>query len=181
MNTVDETMLLLAGSASEAYYGEPVTQLEHALQTAELARTAGADDETILAALLHDIGHVLERGHLHQDLGVIDHDQQGAAWLRERGFSERLVQLVGAHVAAKRYLVAANASYAGRLSGSSVRTLELQGGPTTPEEVAAFEQDPLMREKLRMRSWDEQAKVPDVAVAPLESYRELIERHLAQQ
>ena len=174
-------MDLLAGSASEAYYGEPVTQLEHALQTAHLARNAGADDETVLAALLHDIGHVLDRGRLHEDLGVIDHDEQGAAWLRERRFSERLVQLVGAHVEAKRYLVASNTTYAARLSESSTRTLALQGGPMSPAEVASFESDPMMREKLRMRSWDEQAKEPGAIVPELEDYRALIERHLLAQ
>lgn len=179
MNPVEETLQLLAGSASEAYYGEAVTQLEHALQTAQLARAAHADDETILAALLHDIGHVLDQGHLHADLGVIDHDRQGADWLRSRGFSERLVQLVEAHVEAKRYLVATNADYAARLSPSSVRTLALQGGPMTPAEASAFADDPLMREKLRMRSWDEQAKVPNAPVDSLESYRPLIEAHLA--
>ncbi len=177
MSVVDETMALLAESAAEAYYGEQVTQLEHALQAAHLAGEAGADEETVLAALLHDIGHVLDRGHLHEDLGVIDHDEQGAAWLRERGFSERLVQLVAGHVAAKRFLVATNPHYGGRLSSSSVRTLELQGGPMSPEEVAAFEGDPLMKEKLRMRSWDEQAKEPGAAVAQLDSYREMLERH----
>ncbi len=102
MNPIDETIALLERSAAEAYYGEPVTQLEHALQTAQLAQNADADEETILAALLHDIGHVLDSGHLHADLGVIDHDAQGAVWLREHGYSERLVDLVSAHVAAKR-------------------------------------------------------------------------------
>lgn len=180
MNPIDETIALLERSAAEAYYGEPVTQLEHALQTAQLAQNADADEETILAALLHDIGHVLDSGHLHADLGVIDHDAQGAVWLREHGYSERLVDLVSAHVAAKRYLVATNPTYAARLSSSSVRTLALQGGPMSAAEVTNFDQDPRMKEKLRMRAWDEQAKVPDTPVAPLDSYRPMLERHLAK-
>ena len=179
MNAVDETIALLERSAAEAYYGEPVTQLEHALQTAQLAQNADADEETILAALL-DIGHVLDGGHLQADLGVIDHDAQGALWLKQHGYSERLVDLVSAHVAAKRYLVATNSTYAARLSSSSVRTLALQGGPMSPAEVASFEQDPRIKEKLRMRDWDEQAKMPDAQVVPLDRYRPMLERHLAK-
>ena len=180
MHAVDETIALLERSAAEAYYGEPATQLEHALQTAQLAQNADADEETILAALLHDIGHVLDSGHLHADLGVIDHDVQGALWLQQHGYSERLVDLVSGHVAAKRYLVATNSTYAARLSSSSVRTLALQGGPMSPAEVANFEQDPRMKEKLRMRAWDEQAKVPDLQAVPLERYRPMLELHFAK-
>jgi len=178
-NTVEEIMTLLAGSASEAYYGEPVTQLEHGLQAAQLARDADADEETILAALLHDVGHLLgHEGRIHEKLGVIDHDEAGAQWLRARGFSERLTALVRAHVDAKRYLVATNAGYAARLSPASTETLALQGGPMSPEEAQAFGADPMLKEKLRMRSWDEQAKIPGAAAAPLAEYRAMLLRHL---
>lgn len=171
-------MRLLADGASKAYYGEPVSQLDHALQAAQLAQDAGADDETVIAALLHDIGHLLDEGEVHEELGVIDHDRQGANYLRELGFSERIAALVASHVDAKRYLVATNPAYAERLSAASTETLKLQGGPMTAQEAEAFAIDPLMKEKLRMRSWDEQAKDPEARAAPLESYRDRLLKHL---
>jgi phosphonate degradation associated HDIG domain protein len=171
-----EILKLLRESGGQTYFGEAVTQLQHALQSAQLARDAGADDEVIVAALLHDIGHLLETGRLHEQLGVIDHDCAGAEFLRARGFPEKIVSLIEGHVAAKRYLVATNPAYEARLSPSSVATLKLQGGPMTPEDAAAFERDPLFREKLRLRSWDEQAKDPDAVCSPLEAYEALIAR-----
>lgn len=174
MLAADEIVELLRGGAGEVYYGEPVTQLQHALQSAQLARDAGAGDDIVVAALLHDVGHLLGEGQIHEQLGVIDHDRAGADFLRTRGFPETIASLVEGHVSAKRYLVATNPSYAARLSLASVETLKLQGGPMSSDEAAAFELDPLFREKLRMRSWDEQAKDPSAAVTPLEDYIDLI-------
>lgn len=178
----DEVLRLLESSRETGYYGEPVTQLEHALQAAQLAAEAGADEETIIAALLHDIGHLLEgEGVHHEEIGVIDHDAVGARYLHRLGFSPRVVDFVSGHVAAKRYLTTANPSYNARLSPASVATLKLQGGPMTGEEAAAFERDPLFQEKLRLRSWDEMAKRVDCPVAPLASYRKLLLAHLSRQ
>jgi predicted HD phosphohydrolase len=129
--------------------------------------------------LLHDIGHLLDEEGLHDDgIGVIDHDAVGARYLRERGFSDRVAQLVSGHVAAKRYLTLTNPSYFARLSPASVATLQLQGGPMTDEEASAFGRDPLFDQKLRLRSWDEQGKLPGWGVAPLSSYRDLLFAHL---
>ena len=176
---VDQIMELLATAGQSAYFGEPVTQLEHALQCAQLARDAGGDEEMIIAALLHDIGHLLDDEGLRDDaVGVIDHDAVGARYLRERGFSEKVAQLVSGHVAAKRYLTLTNPSYFARLSAASVATLQLQGGPMTAEEAAVFGRDPLFEQKLRLRSWDEQGKLTGWAVAPLSSYRDLLVAHL---
>jgi phosphonate degradation associated HDIG domain protein len=171
-----EILRLLREGGGQAYYGESVTQLEHALQSAQLARDAGADDDVVTAALLHDIGHLLDTGRLHERLGVIDHDRAGADFLRTRGFPEKIVSLVEGHVQAKRYLVATNPAYAAKLSPSSTATLELQGGPMSAGEAAAFERDPLFRDNLRLRAWDEQAKVPGAKCAPLEDYEALIAR-----
>src|ERR1700676_3257953 len=118
---VDEILGLLKTAGQSAYFGEPVTQLEHALQCAQLARDAAPDEEMIIAALLHDIGHLLEEEGLHHDaVGVIDHDAVGAHYLRDRGFSDRVAQLVSGHVAAKRYLTLTNPSYFARLSPASI-------------------------------------------------------------
>jgi len=176
---VDQILELLETAGRSAYFGEPVTQLEHALQCAQLARDAGSDEEMIIAALLHDIGHLLEDEGLRDDaVGVIDHDAVGARYLRERGFSDRVAQLVSGHVAAKRYLTLTNPSYFARLSPASVATLQLQGGPMTAGEAAVFGRDPLFEQKLRLRSWDETGKLAGWAVTPLSSYRDLLVAHL---
>ena len=171
-SNIERILGLLRGAHGE-YFGEPVTQLEHALQCAQLAAASGANDDLVLAALLHDVGHLLEEG---DEAGVIAHDGIGAQWLREQGMSDRISDLVGGHVQAKRYLTATNPTYYERLSDVSRLTLSRQGGPMSPEESAAFVKDPLFTEKLRLRSWDEQAKVPGMPVAGLESYRGLLER-----
>lgn len=170
---VREVYELLEKSAAAAYFGERVTQLEHALECAWLAKQAGADREMVAACLLHDVGHLI--GAAVDPVGVPDHDDVGAQYLRERGFPERVCALVGSHVDAKRYLTAVNPAYAARLSEASVQTLALQGGPMTEQEAARFAADPLLADKLRLRSWDEQAKVPGLEVPGLEAYRGLLE------
>lgn len=176
----NEIVALFETGGTENYFGEPVTQLAHALQAADLASRASADPETVLAALFHDIGHLLE-GQNGTETGVIDHDLAGRDWLRERGFSERLAALVGGHVAAKRYLVATHPHYRQRLSAASIETLRMQGGPMSDAEARAFEKEPLFAEMLRLRSWDEQAKDPEAEVPPLGSYREMIVDYLERQ
>jgi phosphonate degradation associated HDIG domain protein len=175
----DQIITLFETAGQAAYFGEPVTQLEHALQCAQLAADSGTDEEMIIAALLHDIGHLLdEQGLRHEDLGVIDHDAAGARYLCERGFSARVASLVAGHVEAKRYLTRTNPSYVGQLSAASMKTLQLQGGPMTMEEAAVFDSDPLRDDKLKLRSWDETGKRPGCPVAPLASYRASLVAHL---
>ncbi|MCE7981243.1 MAG: HDIG domain-containing protein [Caldilinea sp. CFX5] len=178
---VDEVLGLLAGPGSTLYYGEGVTQLAHALQCAKCAAAVTDDAEVILAALLHDIGHICDPAaeQMAADIGIVDHEGIGAQFLLERGFSPKIADLVRAHVAAKRYLVATNATYAAQLSPASTATLKHQGGPMSPAEVAAFESDPLFTTKLRMRSWDEMGKEPDTITPPLATYREMMLQHLS--
>lgn len=178
---VDEVMGLLAGPGSTLSYGEGVTQLAHALQCAKCAAAVTADEDVILAALLHDIGHICDPAaeQMAADIGIVDHEGIGAQFLLARGFSQKIADLVRAHVAAKRYLVATNATYAAQLSPASTATLKHQGGPMSPAEVAAFESDPLFTTKLRMRSWDEMGKEPGMATPPLDAYRKMLVRHLS--
>lgn len=164
---------LFENGGSEAYFGEPVSQLQHALQAAHAAVRAQADDELVVAALLHDVGHLLG-GKLHAEIGVIDHDTSCIEWLRSQAFSPRLIALVSGHVAAKRYLVSVREGYWIRLSDASRKTLELQGGPMTKEEAAAFEAQPYFADLLRLRAWDEQSKDPKAHVPGLETYFDLI-------
>ncbi len=157
----------------DAYYGEPVTQLEHALQTAQLAEQAGADRDTILAALLHDVGHLLPVEHAEQYMdgyGTVDHERLGADFLRKRGYSEKTAQLIEHHVNAKRYLIFKYPDYRAGVSDTSLKTLEFQGGPMRADEAAAFERHPYFQEILQLRRWDEQAKIPGLETPDLGYY-----------
>jgi phosphonate degradation associated HDIG domain protein len=162
------------------YIGEPVSQLEHALQCAQLAQAAHASPSEVLAALFHDIGHlVAASGSAEMDgLGIVDHEGIGAAWLAELGFDPAVCALVGAHVEAKRYLACRKPGYYARLSEASRGTLRFQGGPMTDAEANAFEADPLFAAKVRLRSWDEAAKESDGQVPGLQTYAALIRAHL---
>jgi phosphonate degradation associated HDIG domain protein len=150
------------------YIGEPVSQIEHMSQAAELAMAEGFDDEVVLAAFFHDIGHLCAEGAENMGgFGVVSHERLGAEYLRRAGFSERLARLVEYHVQAKRYLTLKVSGYYERLSEASRRTLEYQGGVMTAAEAEAFEQDPLCAVSLRMRQWDELAKEMWVPVIDL--------------
>jgi phosphonate degradation associated HDIG domain protein len=170
---VNEVFEVLTKTGGDQYFGEAVTKLSHAEQCAWCAAQAGADEELVLAALLHDIGHLLEDEMAIRDerVGVVNHDELGEKWLLERGFGARLARLVGGHVDAKRYLTSTNAGYMDRLSEASKETLVLQGGPMTVEEAAEFGSEPELRDILRLRSWDEMAKDPEWDGPRLESYR----------
>jgi phosphonate degradation associated HDIG domain protein len=176
----NEVMSLLEHSGGEHYFGEAVTKLAHAEQCAWHAQQAGADEELVLASLLHDIGHLLdtEDAIVDERVGVVNHDDVGRRWLLDRGFSERLAVLVGGHVDAKRYLTATNASYMERLTPASQETLRLQGGPMDESSTEAFAREPELRDILRLRVWDEMAKDPNWQGPCLASYRGLLVRHL---
>ena len=169
---VSEVFALYQQHGNEDYIGEPVSQLEHMSQAAQLALAEGYDDEVVLAAFFHDIGHIC--GGAEGDMGgygAVSHERVGANYLRRCGFSERLARLVEYRVEAKRYLTLRQPGYYQRLSEASRRTLEYQGGVMTEVEADAFEQDPLCAVSLRMRQWDELAKEMDVPVIDLQLLR----------
>ncbi|HTO56790.1 MAG TPA: phytanoyl-CoA dioxygenase family protein [Pseudomonadales bacterium] len=179
--TVADIVALYSSRGGTDYIGEPVTQLQHAAQAAGFARSVGADDEFACAAFLHDIGHLVgaARPHAQMDgFGVAEHERIGAAYLLSRGFSERVVRLVGGHVDAKRYLTYAQPDYFARLSAASKRTLEFQGGPMKAAEARAFERDAAFDDILRLRRCDEAAKVADLTVLPLQRFGGLLRAHL---
>ena len=172
---IDEILGLLARAEAAPYIGEPVSQLEHALQAAALAAQAGADPTLIAAALLHDIGHQLgASGAQMASFGARDHERIGAEYLARAGFGAELSALVEGHVPAKRYLVATRPEYAARLSDASRETLVHQGGAMSAAEQRAFEARPRHRDMLRLRAWDEQAKEPKKLVPGLDAYTELL-------
>jgi phosphonate degradation associated HDIG domain protein len=163
------------------YIGEPVSQLEHMCQAALLAEQAGASDEVILAAFFHDIGHLCELMEAKASMdgyGVQDHEQWGSFYLRRCGFSDTLVQLVGSHVAAKRYLTYKHPAYYEQLSPASRQTLAFQGGPMTAEEAAAFEADPLFADMVRLRTWDDMAKETNQPLPDISHFMDMAVKHL---
>ena len=179
---VGEAMAGLLLGQGRDYIGEPVSQLEHALQCAALAGAARAPDHEVLAALFHDVGHLIapEGAAEMNGLGIVDHESIGAAWLRRLGFDERVCALVTSHVQAKRYLATRKAGYHERLSEASRGTLAFQGGPMSEDEAVHFESDPLFAAKVRLRAWDEAAKETDKQVSGLETYARTIREHLEQ-
>ena len=172
MDVVATVVRLFAAGGEAAYFGEAVSQTAHALQSANLAERAGAADALIVAALLHDVGHLLHG--LPEDIAErgIDgrHEQGGADWLA-RHFGPAVSEPVRLHVAAKRYLCAVEPAYLAGLSPASRRSLELQGGPFDAAGVRAFEAEPYFRDAVRLRRWDDEAKVPGLAVPGLDHYR----------
>ena len=179
---VEKLLELYRQAGNQEYHGEKVSQLEHALQTAQQAVDADSSDEEIIAALLHDIGHIWpDEDSVVTGVGVVEHDRIGSEVLRGLGFSEGVAQIVAGHVAAKRYLVANDEEYASKLSDVSAESLRLQGGPMSPEESASFSQAPWSAGKIKVRVWDDQAKTPGTPVSPLETYRDLLLNHLRKQ
>lgn len=171
-----EPLALLRALGESPYGGEPVTQREHALQCAALAHAAGADDALVLAALLHDVGHLLDLRFFSADGPTEDlrHEEVGAALLAER-YGPAVAEPVRLHVAAKRHL-AGNPGWLSRLSDASRHSLALQGGPFTEAERAAFLALPGAADAVRLRRWDDAAKVPGAEVPDLERWASLERR-----
>ncbi|AQR61308.1 metal-dependent phosphohydrolase [Brevundimonas sp. LM2] len=175
--TVVETIFALFDRSGGDHYGEAVTQREHALQTAHHARAAAEPDALVAAALLHDIGHLLQKqGQDAADRGIdAVHERIGAAWLAQ-GFGSDVTEPVRLHVEAKRYLAAREPGYADALSPASRQSLALQGGPMSEAEAEAFAAMPHFEPAVRLRRYDELAKVEGVTLAPLTAYRDLLLR-----
>lgn len=174
---IDTLKGLFSRRGSEAYFGEQVTMAEHGLQAAHFAVTCAAPDSLVVAALLHDIGHLVE--DVPNDLAdwVTDaqHELVGAAWLA-RHFPPEVCDPVRLHVPAKRYLCTTDPHYFSQLSPASVVTLRLQGGTMSAEEVTAFEAEPHFREAVLVRRWDDQGKVAGFDVPGFDHYVPLIRR-----
>lgn len=146
-----------------------------------IAQHAGCDYEVILAAFLHDIGHLCsENGEQMADYGAIDHEKLGADYLRKKGFSEKVCKLVAAHVPAKRYLIFVSEDYYNTLSDASKQTLEFKGGMMSAAEAELFEDDPLFPLYIRMRMWDKAAKNLEIPPFDLRFLKKKTILHLHQ-
>ena len=164
------------------HYGEGVSQMEHAVQTAHHATLDGAPAELVAAALLHDVGHMMQKvGENAADLGVDARHEHISAGYLARAFGPGVTEPIRLHVAAKRYRVAVDPAYYERLSPASLQSLALQGGPMSPAEIEDFLADPAAQMALRLRGYDEAGKAPDAEVAAFETYQDLLRDLIARE
>jgi phosphonate degradation associated HDIG domain protein len=175
--SMEDIETLFAQRGGEQYSGEPVTQLEHALQSAALGEAEGASDGLVTAALLHDLGHLLhDFGETPTLRGVDDVHQYRALPFLRGLFGEEVLGAIRLHVDAKRYLCATRPEYYEQLSADSKRSLALQGGTFTEEQAAAFIAQPGAEGAVRLRIWDDLAKAEGAATPPLAHFLERARR-----
>ncbi len=161
---------------SRAYFGEPVTQLEHALQSGWLALQDAASDALVTAALLHDIGHLVTGLAGSPSLAGIDDRHQFRALPLLADFPATVLEPIRLHVEAKRYLC--RGPYIETLSPDSRRSLVLQGGPLDDDAAHAFALDPFSAQAIAVRLWDDRAKVQGIATPDLNHFLAIAERVL---
>ncbi|AON53486.1 phosphonate degradation associated HDIG domain protein [Herbaspirillum seropedicae] len=177
--SLDDVAVLFARHGHTQYAGEPVTQLEHALQTALLAEQQGASASLIVASLLHDLGHMLEDLGDTPTLSGVDDLHQWRIQPFLRGlFGDEVLAPIALHVDAKRYLCATDPGYFGALSADSVRSLALQGGIFDVEQAAAFIDRPYARDAVRLRRWDDQAKTAGLATPDYQHFSQYFQQCL---
>jgi len=175
--SISDICLLFARKGGRAYDGEPVTQLEHALQTATRAQEAGAAPSIVVAALLHDLGHLLnDQGDTPTLRGVDDVHQYAALPFLRPLFGDDVLSPIKLHVDAKRYLCATRSDYYDALSVDSKRSLTLQGGVFTPEQAQAFIAQPYAQDAVSVRLWDDLAKIAGATTPPLAHFVPMLEQ-----
>lgn len=180
LNIADIELLFCRHGASQ-YSGEPVTQLQHALQTAHLAEQSGAGDELVTACLLHDLGHLLnDQGRGFDDTpslrGIDDTHQYFAIPFLRGLFPGAVLDAIKLHVDAKRYLCQANPDYYAKLSDDSKRSLALQGGVFSAEQADGFLRQYGARDAVMLRQWDDLAKQADLETPSLAHFLARAER-----
>ena len=176
---VDEIFRVFREYGSGAYLGEPVSMTEHMLQSAYAAEQDGAPPRLVAAALLHDYGHFIhEHDEDAAEHGIDTHHEDVAHAFLSEHFGPEIAEPIRLHVAAKRYLCATDPSYLGELSPASIHSLELQAGPYSAAEVAAFETSPHAADAVRLRRYDDVGKVAGLETPDLEHYRPVLEAAL---
>ena len=169
--SIEDIEQLFAAKGSEQYSGEPVTQLEHALQTATLAEAEDANDAMVTAALLHDLGHLLhDFGGTPTARGIDDVHQYRALPFLRGAFGAEVLDAIRLHVDAKRYLCATHEGYFAALSEDSKRSLGLQGGIFNEGQAEAFIALPGAAGAVQLRLWDDAAKTAGAATPPLSHF-----------
>ena len=171
-----ETVIKILSLKGHYQYGqESISQLEHALQCATLAKLAGASHELIVACLFHDFGHLIHNlGEDAANKGIDDHHEyRGVEYLKHL-FGKDVTEPIRLHVQAKRYLCATKPNYFATLSPASQCSLELQGGVFSSNEAAQFIQQPYGEEAAKLRIWDDQAKVVGMKTPDLKYFTKII-------
>jgi len=207
--TTSRLLHILTSRGQSDYIGEPISQLEHSLQCASLASLNGADNETVIAALLHDIGQFLPAEEVRQiagsvkdmraskqsstgksqsitgddsgSVGRVGHETIGGQYLLSLDFSPKVAALVESHVAAKRYLCATESGYSEALSDASKTSLEFQGGSMSEDEVGQWKRGEWSEEMARLRKWDDGAKIIGAVVPGVDAYESMIRKHLEER
>jgi len=176
--TVEELLDLLEAGGGAAYFGEPVTVLEHSLQGALFATQGGHTESLVLAALLHDIGHLLHTaGEDAAEHGVDTRHEELAMEILGDHLPASVTEPIRLHVAAKRYLCRVEPKYLAGLSPASELSLRLQGGPMTDAEAAKFTANPWFEDAVQLRYWDDAAKIPNLVTPPVREYEATLRRH----
>jgi len=183
--SIPEIEQLLSSRATTWYGQEAVSQLDHALQCAQLAEAAGETESTVVAALLHDMGHIVGTNQpMDKHAGEGDpampakddlHQYVALPFLRSL-FPDAVLEPIKLHVDAKRYLCAVDAAYWEALSPASKHSLVLQGGAFDAAQVHAFEALPFCQEAVRLRRYDDLAKVPGAPTAGLAHFSQTMAR-----
>jgi phosphonate degradation associated HDIG domain protein len=175
--SIDDIRELFRRHGDIEYSGEPVTQREHALQSAALAQQAGASDALVAAAFLHDLGHLLNlQGETPSERGIDDRHQYFALPFLRPVLPDSVLEPIRLHVDAKRYLCAVDEGYYARLSADSKRSLQLQGGVFKQEEVEAFVGKPYALDAVELRKWDDVAKDADRRTPDVEHFLDVVAR-----
>jgi phosphonate degradation associated HDIG domain protein len=178
LDSPEAIVQLMIGHGGESYFGEPVTVLEHCLQTAFFASESGSPDTQIIAALLHDVGHLLHYdGEDAAEQGTDTRHEELADRVLAAHLPAAVTEPIRLHVAAKRYLCFADSAYLDALSPSSVLSLGLQGGPMSSEEANAFLALPFAQEAITLRQWDDEAKIPELVVPDIHAYLPQLKTH----
>lgn len=172
MSIIETLCDIYATKGLETFEGDRrVTQTSHGLQAAMIAEAEGASPEMVAAALLHDIGRIINPRdrEITDSGGNARHEVVGQKYL-EPWFGDAVTMPIRWHVAAKRYLVATDPAYAGRISPGSTRSMKGQGGVFSEAEAAVFLAQPFAEEGVLLRRWDDRAKLPDAETPPFEHF-----------
>lgn len=171
---VGELQAIFTTRGAWEYLGEEVSIAEHMIQSAMRAEESSSSDRLIVAALLHDISHLVQTQSDAVDWDR-DHDVVGAACLAPH-FGPAVVQPVRLHVQDKRYLCLVEPGYRERLSPASVHTLSLQGGVMSTQEAKTFESNSHHRGAVQIRRWDDSGKREGIPIRSFPHFRATIER-----
>lgn len=181
-NIVEFIAGIFARRGAEEYLGEEVNISEHMYQAGHLAEAAGASEEIIVAALLHDIGHFTnEFPDDAAELGIDSHHDRAGAAVVAPFFPSIVTDCIRHHVSAKRYLCAVDPDYFDALSDASVLSLKLQGGPLTSEAADKFAQNTDIEAIVQVRKWDDEAKVSGKKTESFEYFAPMIQRVVNSQ